>query len=552
MKLGLAIGLLTLGGAAEAGGLFLPGSGAVSTSRAGASVVAADDGEAIALNPAGIAKAKGTTITFGIAAVDYYLQFTRAGNYPDLSSHESTTYANTPYPTMTNDAHPPLGFGPFQPIPMIAVVTDLGGAVPNMHFAAGLYAPNAYPFRDFTKVNGHTWVFNSDIEAPPPPTRYDIMNEEAAIILPSIAAAYSVTPTLDLGARLSAGIGSVKSTIAVWGLQNHEEWQQQDGTFTLDAKGFVWNAQFGANFRPTPEIEVGASYTLPINVHAQGDATNQNGPAVNIGGAAVIVTPVPDDAARCAKGGTMASLKGCVDFELPMHAEVGGRYKFLEPGTGKLKGDIEVDLGWEKWGTECQYKNADGSLTGCQNPSDFRVVVDGAVGTQTSPGALLLHDNIVSHGFQDVYNLRIGGSWVFPMNTEASVVARGGISYDSAAAKSGWERLDVDGAARTMVAAGGSYKTKKFSVDAGFGFIYEGTRTQNRGCTVTGLAGSDGCGPGGTEQNIPGWSSTGPFRAGPDPINPIVNADVQAEHPVNEGTYNSHYILLMLGMSTWF
>jgi hypothetical protein len=52
----LAVGL-GAGGPAIAGGLFLPGAGAISTSRAGAGTVSADDGEALVLNPAGIAKA---------------------------------------------------------------------------------------------------------------------------------------------------------------------------------------------------------------------------------------------------------------------------------------------------------------------------------------------------------------------------------------------------------------------------------------------------------------------------------------------------------------
>ena len=54
-------------GIAWAGGLLLPGAGAVSTSRAGAAVASADDGEAVVLNPAGIAKAEGTTITLSTA-----------------------------------------------------------------------------------------------------------------------------------------------------------------------------------------------------------------------------------------------------------------------------------------------------------------------------------------------------------------------------------------------------------------------------------------------------------------------------------------------------
>jgi hypothetical protein len=41
-------------------------------------------------------------------------------------------------------------------------------------------------------------------------------------------------------------------------------------------------------------------------------------------------------------------------------------------------------------------------------------------------------------------------------------------------------------------------------------------------------------------------------RQGPDPILPVVDSTVQAENPVNEGTYKSHYLLFMLGVSTWF
>jgi hypothetical protein len=40
----------------------------------------------------------------------------------------------------------------------------------NVHAAFGLYAPNAYPFRNMTKVNGKTYTFNSDFADPPPPT----------------------------------------------------------------------------------------------------------------------------------------------------------------------------------------------------------------------------------------------------------------------------------------------------------------------------------------------------------------------------------------------
>src|SRR5512140_3251449 len=110
--------ILTIGccisGTAAAGGLLLPGAGAVSSARAGASVASVDDGESIALNPAGIAKSEGTFIQLGVAAIDYFMSFQRNGNY-DPIAEESVSYAGMRYPTMTNDAKPPLGFGNWQP-----------------------------------------------------------------------------------------------------------------------------------------------------------------------------------------------------------------------------------------------------------------------------------------------------------------------------------------------------------------------------------------------------------------------------------------------------
>src|SRR5690348_15446349 len=115
-------GLCAMVGTVHAGGLLLPGAGAESTSRAGASVVAAEDGEAVALNPAGVAKTTGTVITFGFAAIDYFLQFQRNGTY-DTLPNESVSYAGQRYPRMENMAKPDLGIPGtgFQPVPVIAI-----------------------------------------------------------------------------------------------------------------------------------------------------------------------------------------------------------------------------------------------------------------------------------------------------------------------------------------------------------------------------------------------------------------------------------------------
>jgi long-subunit fatty acid transport protein len=374
---------------------------------------------------------------------------------------------------------------------------------------------------------------------PPPPTRYDIVEQEAAIILPTIAVAYSILPNLDVGARFSAGFAQLKSTVAVWGLLNYEEWDKQDGIITVDANDdFVTTYGFGATYRPTPNIELAAQWSAPIDIHAKGTVYSANGPNVALNGQPVAITPPDDSQALCAKGGTAAALKGCIDVELPMTATLGGRWKFLD-GNGKMKGDVELNLGWEHWGATCNYETD----PSCLDPSDYHVTVDGQVTTPLAPGvALPLKPQLITHGFQDTYSARLGGSWIFPAG-DNSIVARGGVGYDSAAAKPGWERVDVDGAARTMITVGGSYKLKRVSIDLGLGYIYEGSRTSNRDCNPT--ATMQGC-------NGTGMDAAVNQRMGPDPTNPILIPAVQAENPVNQGTIVSHYVMFMLGASTWF
>lgn len=539
--LGISLGVC-LSGTAVAGGLILPGAGAVSTSRAGTGVASTEGGEALVLNPAGIAKSKGTTITIGAAIVNYAMSFHRNGSYDDYDDPalDPLPYEGDPYPVIENDPSPPLGIGPYQPVPVIAITSDLGGRVPGLSVGAGLYAPNAYPFRNMNNVNGQPFFVASSaggydppttFDAAPPPTRYDIVEQEAAIILPSVAAAYSITPDLDVGGRLSVGFSEVKSTVVVWGEPaNYNEYIKKDGVFTLDAKdSFVMTWSLGATYRPAPAIEIGAQYTAPINMLAKGDALNSNGPQVTLNGEPIVVLPSGDT--RCAPGGTRERLKGCVEFALPMTATVGGRYKFLG-ADGKVNGDLELNVDWQNWSAE--------------RASNYRVVVDGQVAPESSPdNGISLKDNIISHGLRDTFGVRLGGSWNFAAGPN-TVTARAGVGYEMGAAKEGWERADFDGASRILGTIGGSYKLPRVSIDLGFGYIHQGTRTDSRTCNpVLQAPPYEGCGPNGEQQPLAD-------RQGPDPVNPIVNADQQLENPVNQGTFKSHYLLFMLGMSTWF
>jgi long-subunit fatty acid transport protein len=550
MKLGgLTLTMVScISATATAGGLLLPGSGAVSSSRAGASVAATDDAESIGLNPAGIAKTKGTKITIGAATINYFMTFQRNGSYDD-NPNDAESFEGQRYPIVTQDAEPPLGIGRYQPVPVIGIVSDLGGKVENLTVGFGIYAPNAYPHRRMNNVNGQNYFVPNDkggyefpaFGAPPPPTRYDIVAQEAAVILPSVVAAYRVLPDLDVGVRFSAGIAEVKSTLTIWGTPaNYAEWIKGDGLFTLDAKdSLVLGGSLGAAYRIGKNIELGLNITPQTNITAKGNAHAVNGPNVSLNGEPFMVSP--SGATRCQSGGTAEFQKGCVQFALPMTATVGGRYKIVDEND-KPKADVELDVTWEHWGKRCDYV-AD---PGCHSPNNYRVVVDAQVATVSSPdNGIDLKDNVVDHGLQDTFGIRLGGSYHIAAGAN-EVIARGGLAYDTAAAKAGWERADFDGAARTTLTAGASYKMSRVQIDAGFGAILEGTRDDSRNCNPALKAPPyEGCGPNMEVQPLDD-------RLGPDPINPIQNPDTQLENPVNQGTYKSHYLMFMLGVSTWF
>jgi long-subunit fatty acid transport protein len=542
--------------AALAGGLLLPGSGAISTSRAGAAVASVDDGEALSINPAGLAKTKGTTITISAAIIGYSMSFHRTGNYDPIAM-EDRPFEGQRYAEVTNDPSLPLGIGKYQPVPMFAIASDLGGKVKGLHIALGLYAPNAYPFRDLTDG----YQFNGDFNQAPPSARYDVMKQEAAIVYPSIAASYSILPALDVGLRFSWGFANIKSTVAVWGSPgNYEEAVTHDAALEAEGKdNFVPTWAFGALYRPTPNLEFGFNFNWRTVVRAKGKAKSISGPNVEFNMQPTVIGPAADDFARCVpnpsagEAGTFEEQNICIDFQLPMNAQLGGRYKFLDE-TGKLKGDLELDVGWENWGKRCD--GAADFVDGCTSPGQYRVVVDSAAYVEsdgdpssltTEEIAIHLKESVLEHRFKDTWNFRLGGSYVLPIGSAAAgtdIILRGGLGYDTQAAETNWLRADIDGASRITTTVGASYRTKRWEATLGFGAILEGKNTNGNDCNPA--PGPDtGCGPGGTERPVED-------REGPDPVNPIVNPDQQAESPVNKGTFNSNYLLFMLGFSTWF
>ena len=509
--------LLAAPAAAHAGGLVLPGNGPVSTARAGAAVASVDDPSALATNPAGLAGIHGTMITLGISLIDYRLTFDRAGTYDDVANR-TDPWENTPFAPVSDDSTPPIGLGSYQIVPVVGVASDLGGAVKGLTAAIGLYAPNAYP----TRAMGADYV----IEAPgvaPPPTRYDVISQKAAVVLPSVAVGYRAMDKLDVGARLSAGFATIDASTFVWGLDNYEEWAGKDSQFQVEAKdNFVPAFGLGLRYRPTADIELGASWSSAINVRARGEGLARSGSGNEFGGMAVEVVPIPDERAACATGGEVDALKACVDFELPMQATVGGRW-IVRDGAGQQTADVELDVAWEQW----------------SNASDYRIRIDGFA--QAAPGAGFdLQPTVIRHNFQDTFAFRLGGSWQRAVGP-GRLTLRGGASYDTRTAKDNWERADIDGAARYTVAAGAAYALKRVSFDLGLGGVIEPAREQGTLCNPLSPTEPDAA-------NCTGGGAV----TGPDPIQPLKDPSGQSQSPFAAGAFESGYTMIMLGVSTWF
>lgn len=513
----VAAAFLSTIGVANAGGLYIPGVGPQGQARAGAMVAKADDPSALYYNPAGFAVQEGTVITFGMNFVNYDVSFTRSGVY-EAPQTDPLSYEGDAYREVSDDSTPAIGFGGFQGIPLISVSTDLGLGIEGLRFGAGVFAPAGFPERDFAADYNF-----EEADVPPPPQRYDVMSQEAASVLPSIAVAYSVTPQIHVGARVTWGIASLEAESYVWGIQNHEEWVSRDGVFTVDvADNFVPSAGLGVLYQATPNIEIGAAWNSPMKIDAKGTGTSSIGSDLGIGDEMEFIVPVDDQFALCAPGGTADALKACVTTTLPMTATLGGRY-ILRDAAGNERGDVELDLRWENW----------------KAGSDIDVIVDG----QSGITGLVLNESTIRHGFKDVFSARLGGHYAVIAGANPLLV-RAGIAHDTAAAPNTWTRVDMDGAARTTIAGGLAYTVAgKWRIDAGGGIILEGDRTVDNTCNPTNM--DPGCDGNGLETPVDD-------REFPDPIQPLEGQLNQKQNPYNAGDYSSGYLLFSLGVTTWF
>jgi long-subunit fatty acid transport protein len=505
--IGALLALALVAGPAHAGGIFLPGYGPQGQARAGAFIVKSSDVSAMAYNPAGLASTRGTMTQLGSNFVRMSLRFQRDGVYGPTGADEEPDYVGQPFPEVSDQSNPAIGFAGFQAIPLIGVATDLGRPELPLRVAAGIITPYGYPERRFTP----DYEFEAEGVAPPP-QRYDVMEQNAVKAGPTVAAAYTLADVLDLGARLTWGIAHIEATSYVWGVRNYEEHIGRDGYFQVSAWDyFVPNVGLGLRYRPTSSIEVAASYASAAHARTKGEGIAVLGSDLEVvPGQPDFIAPETDDW-TCAPDGRLDALKTCVNFSLPQQAGGGARWIWRQ--AGEERADVEMNVVWENWSAG--------------TASEYELIVDGKSGITGLP----MREQVLRHNFQDVWSFRLGGSYAIPV-AERRLIASAGAAYDTAAAPNDFQRLDVDGAARTTLGAGLAYLTPRLRVDFGAGAVLSPDRTVETCETSAAQPTCDG--------------------EHPDPIQPLRSRSSQFQNPINGGEYSSSYLLFSLGMTAWF
>ncbi len=511
--------LICLSSAAHAGGTFIPGYGSQAQPRAGAFAAKADDPSAIFHNPAGLAKLKGTMVHIGLNLVNFSQEFTREGSYDECTDSKCPSgvpYAGQPYETVENQSHGKVHLGDFAVVPLISASSDLGLGWPVV-FAAGIFAPGAGSAdREFAP----DYVIEGDINTPPPPQRYDILRQELAFLMPSLAAGYRVNDKIDIGARVSWGFAELKGEVATWGLRNYEEWEGFDADFAIEGVDkFVPSVGIGAMYRPHTSVELGLNYRSASHIRAEGTGVALSGSGTLIEGIDVL-QPKTDAPYVCGPGGTIVSFTTCVETTLPQVATIAGRW-ILRDAKGEERADVELDLQWENWSSASTITN----------------LVDAKTVTLNK-----LPPSVIRHGYKDVLSARLGGSYTFPMGVN-KLSLRGGLAHDTETAPVGWTRLDQDGFARTTIATGVGFEIPGWRFEVSGGAVIEGTRVVDHG----------GCNPTTADIGCSGNSEV-PVdqRNAPDPAQPIYSENNQAQSPFNAGEYKQGYIFLGMGLTAWF
>lgn len=379
----LALGLACLARDARAAGLYFGDRGVRPLGRAGAFVAGADDGGAIAYNPAGLAFA-GHAYLGDFAWMNYTSTYQRKQLVRQVDPNTGLPTGQTwqfTYPKVE-------GRTPILPIPTAVYSNPFGQQ--KMNFAIGVHAPYSAITSFPEKVKGQA-----------APQRYSLISlDGSALAVIGGYASYRPSKQLALGAGVEVLAGYFQTSVFFSACVPERficapEQPEYDAYGQLRVGPIVApTGILGAIFLPSDSLRIGASFHLPIWINSPGTQS------VRLPSAAVF------------DGASVAGDEVNVKFNLPWVARFGIEYRPVDA----LR--IEGGVAYEAW-----------SMHDTIDVRSEGIALENVAGF---PPVYKIPPLSIERGFQDTYSVRVGAEYKFPVSSYA-LGLRSGAMYEKSA-----------------------------------------------------------------------------------------------------------------------
>jgi long-chain fatty acid transport protein len=411
----LAVACVCAAGPARAAGLYFGDRGVRPLGRAGAFVAGADDGGAIAYNPAGLAFA-GHAYLGDFAWLNYSSKYQRKQLIrqvdPNTGLPTGQTWEQT-YPEVE-------GRTPILPIPTAVYSNPLG--MKQWNFALGLHAPYAAIQSFPERANGQA-----------APQRYSLITlDGSALAIVGAYASYRPQKEIAIGAGVEMLTGFFQTTV-YFSACVPERFICAPEQPEYDAYGqlkvgpiFAPTGIAGLIYMPSDQWRIGLSGHLPIWVNSPGTQKVR----------------LPSAAAF-----EQASVSGDevnVKFRLPWVARFGIEFRPTDP----LR--IEAGVAYEAWSMHDKISVRSTGIA-LNNVAGF-------------PPRYVIPPLDIDRGFRDTYSARVGGEYKFPVSSYA-LGLRSGVMYERSAIPPAYlsaATIDLD---KVTFAVGGSLYLGKWRFD---------------------------------------------------------------------------------------
>lgn len=421
---------------AVAGGFFIPGVGARGMARGGAFQVLADDLTALAFNPAGLSRIKGTRFMYNHNLIWAPSTFTRTPSVmANDFSDEFVAFADPLAPQSNREDFFGLGA-------LFALSSDFG--LKDWTFALGVFGPNAAGAQDWDSGGSQ---------------RYMLVRQEVMLLYYTLGIAYGHEDTFGVGVSFQyVDAPSTEFSLVVDGNPNKSKtpnpyFNEFDLEAVLNMEDRVgFSAIVGAWWRIIPELEVAVSgRVVPVDLNLEGTVSLETSPGGSTYQSATnepVLTQVELDDNRVS-----------VDLRLPIELRFGLRYRYLDASEREVF-DIELDYQYENWSTVNAIPvNLNGQAEVFKS------------GVSLSP--ITLTDLSLQKAWKDTHSVRLGGSWnAVP---DLFTWSLGGF-WESGAVPENYTNIDFPSFMRFGVATGVRFQFYGVTLNVAYMHIFQETR----------------------------------------------------------------------------